>query len=350
MSKIVNGDMTISGNGKVILYTTKDQRHQLDVVLDGDTAWLSQKQIAELYQVAANTVSHHINQIYRDGELAREATVRHYRVTQNESNREVTRPIEFYNLEMILAIGYRVRSPRGVEFRQWATERLQEYIVKGFTLDDERLKGNNPLTDHFDELLARVRDIRASEQRVYLRLKDIFSLAEDYRPDDQDVKVFFATMQNKMHFAATGKTAAQIVAERANAGEPNMGLTSWKGQEIRKADVTIAKNYLNLREIDILNRIVVMFLDHAELKIIQRELIYTKEWEDILDKFLASNEVLVLEGAGKVSHNAARQIAETEYDSFAQKRRAAKEKEAESRYLDDLQNTVKLVENKRKKR
>ncbi len=350
MNKIEREDTTAAGSSTVILYTTRDQRHQLEVVLNDGTAWLSQKQMAELYQVAVSTINYHINQIYRDRELDRKKTIQNYRIVQKESNREVERPIEFYNLEMILAIGYRVRSSRGVEFRQWATERLQEYIVKGFTLDDERLKGNNSLVDYFDELLARVRDIRASEQRVYLRIKDIFSLAVDYKPDDHDVKIFFATIQNKMHFAATGKTAAQIVAERANADQPNMGLTTWKGEVVRKSDVTIAKNYLDIHEIDILNRIVVMFLDQAEFKLLRHNLIYTKEWEIYLDDFLTNNELPVLEGAGTVSHSEAKKMAETEYNLFAQRRRIAKEKEAESKYLDDLKNSVRLVESKRKKK
>jgi len=279
MSATAGGDMTkkenkrlvASDETKVVLYTTSDQQHRIEVLLDGDTAWLSQKQLAELYQVGVNTINYHINQIYKDRELEKEATIRNYRIVQAEANREVSRSVEYYNLEIILAIGYRVRSPRGIEFRRWASERLKEYIVKGFVLDDERLKGHNTLTDYFDELLARIRDIRASEKRAYLRVREIFALAEDYDSKSQAAQLFFATMQNKMHFAATGKTAAEIIAVRADANKANMGLTNWKGTVVRKGDVATAKNYLDEHEIDILNRIVTMFLDMAEFRLLRKQ-------------------------------------------------------------------------------
>lgn len=233
--------VAVSADTKVLLYTSADNKQRLEVFLEDGSAWLSQRQLADLYQVGVNTINYHIKQIYLDAELEHEATIRNYRIVQSEAKREVTRTVEFYNLEVILAVGYRVRSPRGVEFRQWATERLKEYIVKGFSLDDERLKGNNTITDYFDELLARVRDIRASEKRAYLRIREIFALAVDYNPKSQAAQLFFATMQNKMHYAATGKTAAEIVAARANADKANMGLTNWKGSVLRKGDVAIAK-------------------------------------------------------------------------------------------------------------
>ncbi|MDZ4121309.1 MAG: virulence RhuM family protein, partial [Candidatus Cloacimonadaceae bacterium] len=334
---------------RVVLYTTADQQHRLEVFLDGDNAWLSQRQLAELYEVGVNTINYHISQIYKDGELEKEATIRYHRIVQSEANREVTRLIDFYSLEMILAIGYRVRSSRGVDFRQWATEHLKEYIVKGFVLDDERLKGNNSLTDHFDELLARIRDIRASEKRAYLRIREIFSIAADYDSHSQAAQLFFATMQNKMHFAATGKTAAEIVAERADAGKANMGLTNWKGSKVRKADVAIAKNYLDDREIDILNRIVSLFLDMAEFRLIRHQQIFTREWEVYLDKFLVDNELPVLEDAGNISHERAQELAENAYAEFEQRRRKAIEDEAEASYLEDLKSSVKLVAARRKK-
>jgi hypothetical protein len=341
--------VAVSADTKVLLYTSADNKQRLEVFLEDGSAWLSQRQLADLYQVGVNTINYHIKQIYLDAELEHEATIRNYRIVQSEAKREVTRTVEFYNLEVILAVGYRVRSPRGVEFRQWATERLKEYIVKGFSLDDERLKGNNTITDYFDELLARVRDIRASENRAYLRIREIFALAVDYNPKSQAAQLFFATMQNKMHYAATGKTAAEIVAARANADKANMGLTNWKGSVLRKGDVAIAKNYLDAKEIDILNRIVSMFLDMAELRLIRHQQIHTKEWEAYLDKFLNDNELPLLESAGSISHEQAKELAEMAYNDFEQRRRKEIENEAEAKYLEDLKSSVKLVAAKRKK-
>ncbi len=342
--------IAVSADTKVLLYTSADQKHRLEVFLEDDTVWLSQRQLADLYQVGVNTINYHIKQIYLDGELEQEATIRNYRIVQSEAKREVTRSVEFYNLELILAVGYRVRSPRGVEFRQWATQRLKEYIVKGFTLDDERLKGNDTITDYFDELLARIRDIRASEKRAYLRIREIFALAVDYDPQSRAAQLFFATMQNKMHFAATGKTAAEIVAERANATKANMGLTNWKGSVVRKGDVTIAKNYLDAQEIDILNRIVSMFLDMAEFRLLRHQQIHCRQWDAYLDKFLTDNELPVLESAGSISHEQAKELAEMAYMDFEQIRRKEIENEAEARYVEDLKSSVKLVAAKRKKK
>lgn len=342
--------IAVSADTKVLLYTSADQKHRLEVFLEDDTVWLSQRQLADLYQVGVNTINYHIKQIYLDGELEQEATIRNYRIVQSEAKREVTRSVEFYNLELILAVGYRVRSPRGVEFRQWATQRLKEYIVKGFTLDDERLKGNDTITDYFDELLARIRDIRASEKRAYLRIREIFALAVDYDPQSRAAQLFFATMQNKMHFAATGKTAAEIVAERANAAKANMGLTNWKGSVVRKGDVTIAKNYLDAQEIDILNRIVSMFLDMAEFRLLRHQQIHCRQWDAYLDKFLTDNELPVLESAGSISHEQAKELAEMAYMDFEQIRRKEIEKEAEAKYVEDLKSSVKLVAAKRKKK
>jgi len=342
--------IAVSADTKVLLYTSADQKHRLEVFLEDDTVWLSQRQLADLYQVGVNTINYHIKQIYLDGELEQEATIRNYRIVQSEAKREVTRSVEFYNLELILAVGYRVRSPRGVEFRQWATQRLKEYIVKGFTLDDERLKGNDTITDYFDELLARIRDIRASEKRAYLRIREIFALAVDYDPQSRAAQLFFATMQNKMHFAATGKTAAEIVAERADAAKANMGLTNWKGSVVRKGDVTIAKNYLDAQEIDILNRIVSMFLDMAEFRLLRHQQIHCRQWDAYLDKFLTDNELPVLESAGSISHEQAKELAEMAYMDFEQRRRKKIENEAEAKYLEDLKSSVKLVAAKRKKK
>jgi hypothetical protein len=247
----------------------------------GETVWLTQALIAELYGKDVRTINEHLQNLFEEGELDPAATIRKFRIVRREGEREVTRLIDHYNLDGILAVGYRVRSPRGVQFRRWATERLSEYLVKGFTMDDERLK-NPPVQgagvpDYFDELLERIRDIRASEKRMYLRVRDIFALAGDYSPGSQETTAFFQTIQNRLHFAATGMTAPELIASRADHAKPNMGLTSWKGGAVRKADVTIAKNYLNQDEIGELNRIVTMWLDFAEDQARRRKQVRSEE-------------------------------------------------------------------------
>jgi hypothetical protein len=256
--------------------------------------------------------------------------------------------LEFYNLDLIISVGYRVKSTVATRFRQWATERLREYIVKGFTLDDERLKGRDRLADYFDELLARIREIRASEKRVYQRIREIFALATDYREGEAETQVFFATLQNKMHFAATGMTAAEIVRRRANAGQANMGLTAWSGGRVLKRDVQTAKNYLDAREIDTLNRIVVMFLDQAEFRAQRRQDIKMHDWTAFLDKFLRDTELPVLEGAGSVSQEDALAWAEAQYGAFAERRRLQAEETAGTQYVEDLESAAKRLEADRK--
>lgn len=250
----------------LLLYQTEDGQTRIQCRLVNDTIWLTQALMAELFQVAAQTISEHLKSIYEEGEIQLEATNRKFRLVRQEGVRQVTRDVDHYSLPAILAVGFRVRSQRGTQFRQWATARLEEYLVKGFTMDDERLK-NPPgpgVPDYFDELLERIRDIRASERRVYLRVRDILALAADYAPDEVETQSVFQIVQNKLHFAATGMTAPELIAARADAAQPNMGLTSWKGGTVRKADVTVAKNYLSASEVEELNRIVVMFLDYAE--------------------------------------------------------------------------------------
>lgn len=230
---------------EMILYQTGDGRTRVECRFQDETLWLTQKLMAELFQKDVRTINEHLKNICAEGEVAEESAIRKFRIVQPEGQREVARDIEHYNLEAILAVGYRVRSPRGTQFRRWATARLSEYLVKGFTMDDERLK--NPaglgVPDYFDELLERIRDIRASEKRVYLRVREILALAADYEPVAKETQLFFQTIQNKLHFAATGKTAPELIAERVDAVQPNMGLTNWKGDVVRKGDVTIAKNY-----------------------------------------------------------------------------------------------------------
>lgn len=336
------------GSG-VVVYKTEDGRNQVLVRLEDENVWLTQAMMAELFQSTPQNITTHIRAIYEDMELSEEATCKQYLQVQTEGRRTVQRRLKHYNLDMIIAVGYRVRSVRGVMFRQWATERLREYLIKGFTLDDERLKGQDRLADYFDELLARIREIRASEFRAYQRIREIFALASDYVENEQETKTFFATMQNKMHFAATGMTAAEIVRKRADAARPNMGLTSWTGSRVFRRDVATAKNYLDEREIDTLNRIVVMFLDQAEFRARRRQEIRMRDWEYYLDKFLHNNELPVLADAGSVKREQALSWAHEQYDAFAKRRRLEAEAEGDTRYLEDLRASAKTVETQRKR-
>ncbi len=330
--------------GEIVVYRTEDGRNRIRVLLEDETVWLPQAALAELFETTKQNVSLHIRNIYEDGELCESSVVKDYLTTAADGKQY---RVKHYNLDMILAVGYRVRSPRGTQFRQWATERLREYLVKGFTMDDERLKGGGGLTDYFDELLARIREIRASEARVYQRIRDIFSLASDYVEDEQETQRFFAAMQNKMHYAAAGMTAAEIIRKRADAAKPNMGLTSWKGGHVLKRDVSTAKNYLDAKEIDTLNRITVMFLDQAEFRAQRRQDIRIRDWETFLDKFLRDTELPVLENAGTVSKEQALSWANDQYDAFAERRRLEAEAAAEKRYLDDLRNSAERLETER---
>lgn len=312
--------------GEFILYETEDGRTRVECRFEEDTLWLTQALMAELFQKDVRTVNEHLLNVFEEGELDPQRTIRKFRIVRVEGERQVARLIDHYNLDAILAVGYRVRSQRGTQFRRWATERLREYLVKGFTLDDERLKHppvpGSGLADYFDELLERIRDIRASEARMYLRVRELFALAADYDPAAADVALFFQAMQNKLHFAVTGKTAAELIAARADHGAPNMGLTTWKGGRARKADAAVAKNYLSQPEISELNRIVVMWLDFAEDQARRRQQVFLRDWEARLDAFLQFNERQVLAGAGRVSHQAAVERAEAEYGQFEQRRRA----------------------------
>lgn len=336
-----------SPGGEIVIYRADDSGGRIRVLLEGETAWLTQNQMADLYQTSKQNISLHVRHIFAEGELRPLATVKQYLTVRREGSREVRRPLDHYNLDMILAVGYRVRSARGTQFRQWATARLSEYLVKGFTLDDERLKGNIGPTDYFDELLARIREIRASEARVYQRIRDIFALASDYREGEQETQRFFATVQNKMHHAATGLTAAEIIRGRADANRANMGLTTWKGGQVIKRDVGTAKNYLDAGEIDTLNRITVMFLDQAEFRAQRRQDIRMGDWGSLLDKFLHDTELPVLDGAGRVSRDHALTWAEQQYDAFAERRRLAAEDAAEARYVEDLRSSAQVLEAQR---
>jgi len=340
--------------GELLVYQSKDGQIKLEVRLENETVWLTQKMMAELFQVGVNTINYHIKEIYECGELDREATIRKFRIVRMEGRRQVARQVDFYNLDMIISVGYRVKSLIATRFRIWATERLKEYIVKGFTLDDERLK-NPPVAgsfapDYFDEMLERIRDIRASERRMYLRVREIFSMAADYEPSFSETTRFFSIIQNKLHYAATGMTAAELITSRADHMRSNMGLTSWRGDEVRKTDVTIAKNYLKEHEIDELNRIVVMWLDFAEDQARRRKRIFMKDWERKLDDFLRFNERQVLPHAGSVSKQSAEDHARAEYEKFSGRRRQYKEAIGEAETIKQLEKAAKLLPEKRKGR
>ncbi|GGA29752.1 virulence RhuM family protein [Dyella nitratireducens] len=334
-------DFTPGSEGELLIYPAGDG---IRVLMTGETVWLTQRQIAELYQVSVPTVNEHLANAYAESDIEPERTIRKFRIVRTEGAREVRRQLDHYNLEATLAVGYRVRSARGTEFRQWATARLSEYLVKGFVLDDERLKGNRSQVDYFDELLARIREIRASEARVYQRIREIFAMAVDYQEGEQATKRFFAIMQNKMHHAATGLTAAEIIRRRADAATPNMGLNTWKGSRVLKQDVGTAKNYLDAQEIDTLNRITVMFLDQAEFRAMRRQDIRLADWNGFLDKFLRDTELPVLDNAGSVSREQALDWAEQQYDTFAERRRLEAEQAAEAKYVEDLRSAAASLE------
>lgn len=308
-----------SPQSEIILYQTEDGRARIQCRFDGETLWLTQKLIAELFQIGVGTVNHHLKAIYSEGELVSEATIRSYRIVQPEGTRQIARSVEHYSLEAILAVGYRVRGHRGTQFRQWATARLGEYLVKGFTMDDERLK--NPSgpgqKDYFDELLERIRDIRSSERRFYQKVLEIYATSVDYAPDTELSQQFFATVQNKMHWATHGHTAAEIIAKRADAGELFMGLKSTRpGGIIRKDDTYIAKNYLTEDELLVLNRIVNLYIEYAELQALERRPMTMQDWLVKLDEFLKISGRELLDNAGSISMERAKAKAEQEYQKY----------------------------------
>ncbi len=316
-------------NGEFLLFQSDDGSTRVACRFEGDMLWLSQAAMAELYDKDVRTINEHLGNIYQEGELVQSATIRKFRIVRQEGSRQVAREIDHYNLAAILAVGYRVRSPRGVQFRQWATRTLGEYLTKGFAMDDERLKnppiGDSMAPDYFDELLERIRDIRASERRMYLRVREIFALAADYEPSFKETTQFFKTIQNKLHYACSGHTAPELIFQRANATQPNMGLSTFKGAEVRKSDITTAKNYLTESELNALNRIVVMWLDFAEDQAQRRQQVFLEDWQTKLDQFLQFNDREVLAGSGHISKKQADAKAMAEYERFAQQRRRLKE-------------------------
>jgi len=298
-----------------LLYQTSDGQTRLEVRLENETVWLSLNQLAELFQRDKSVISRHVKNVFEERELESEATVAKFATVQSEGSKRVSRDIEFYNLDVIISVGYRVKSHRGTQFRIWATQRLREYIVKGFALDDERLKrvgGGN----YFEELLARIRDIRSSEKVFWRKVLEIYATSIDYDPAVEASQMFFATVQNKIHWAAHGHTAAEIVNERADAARPNMGLTNWQGAQPTKGEATIAKNYLSTEELEVLNRIVAAYLEFAELQALNRKPMYMRDWIAKLDDFLRLGDRDILTHAGTISHEQALRRAELEFEKF----------------------------------
>ncbi|MEE9311308.1 MAG: virulence RhuM family protein [Planctomycetota bacterium] len=333
--------------GEIQLYNTSDGQTRVECRFLNETLWLSQAQMAELYQKDVRTVNEHLQGIYKEEEIAASATIRKFRLVRIEGDRSVSREIDHYSLDAILAVGFRVRSKRGTQFRRWAIERLNEYLVKGFTMDDKRLKNppvdGSGIPDHFDELLERIRDIRTSEKRVYLRVREIFALAGDYESSSKGAKSFFQAIQNKLHFAVTGLTAPELIAGRVDNIKPNMGLTSWEGDKVLKRDVKVAKNYLNNEEIDGLNRIVNMWLEFAEDQAKRRKQVFLADWEAKLVDFLKLNDRDVLVGRGKIKKSEADEKADDAYEKFAERRRELAEAEGERQLQKSLDDAAKKL-------
>lgn len=332
----INDEQNFSGD--MLIYQNEKGNTKVDVYFRDDTVWMTQKNIAQMYQTTPQNVTLHIKNIFLDGELEKDSTCKEFLQVQIEGSRTIQRTVKIYNLQMILAVGYRIRSNVGNQFRNWASGIISEYMKKGFAMNDDRLK--NPKSfgaDYFDELLERIRDIRASEQRFYNKIKEIFATSIDYNSKSEQAKLFFKTVQNKLHYAAHGHTASELIAKRADAFKPNMGLTSFAGKRVRKQDIVIAKNYLNPKEIDILNRIVVMYLDYAELQAKNSRPMYMKNWEEKLDEFLKFNGREVLDNPGEVSHEIAEKLASKQYDLYGRQQKLNETTDIDQ-ILEDVQN------------
>ena len=312
-----------------LLYKTDQGDIKVDVLLHDETIWLTINQMAELFGIDKSGISRHISNIVETGELDQKATVAKFATVQNEGNRQVNRHLDFYNLDMIISVAYRVNSIRGTHFRIWATQQLKELIIKGFVINNEKLKNpDNPFgKDYFDDLLEQIRDIRSSEKRFYRKITDIYALAVDYEPNDEDTRTFFKVVQNKLLFAASGNTAAEIIQSRSDATKDNMGLSNWSGSRVTKTDVTVSKNYLEEKELDVLNRVVTMYLDYAELQAMNHRQMFTQDWRKKLDAFLQFNGQDILENAGTVSKKVADALAIEEYEKFNASRLMEKDKQ-----------------------
>lgn len=299
----------------ILMYTTEDGITKVEVTFDNDTVWLSLDQIAELFQKNKSTISRHIKNVFSEGELLAEATVAKFATVQKEGNRSVERQIDFYNLDVIISVGYRVKSLRGTQFRIWATNILKEYMKKGFALDDDRLK-NLGGGNYFDELLSRIRDIRSSEKVFWRKVLEIYATSIDYDPKAESSVLFFKQVQNKMHWAAHKHTAAEVIYQRADADKDNMGLTTWSGNHIKRSDVEVAKNYLDEKELDALNKIVTAYLDIAEVHALNQEPMYMKDWLETIDDYLRMTRRDILTTKGKVTHQQALEKAHSEYEKY----------------------------------
>ncbi len=332
--------MSNEPTGNLVIYQTEDGRARIECRLVDATVWLSQALMGELFDRSKKTISEHLQNLFEEGELDQDAVVRNFRTTAADGR---SYDVAYYNLEAILAVGFRVKSPRGTQFRRWANSQLRELIVKGFVMDDERLK-NPGGWDYFDELLARIREIRASEKRFYQKVRDLFALSSDYQTWEQETWLFFAEVQNKLLYAATRQTAAELVAARADPSQPNMALTTWSGSRVRKQDILIAKNYLSADEVDTLNRLVVIFLEQAELRAKQQKDLTLEFWLSSVDRMLASNDQPLLDGPGSVSHESMKTIATERYDSFDARRRRQEAIAADAedlKAIEDLEKDLK---------
>lgn len=339
--------MTNHPTSQFLIYQTEDGQTHLEVRLEDETVWLSQKLMAELFQVAVSTINYHISEVFDAAELDQNSTIRKFRIVQKEGSRDVTRNVDFYNLDMIISVGYRVKSHVATRFRQWATARLKEYLIKGFALDDERLKNSDQPLDYFDELLQRIQDIRTSEKRFYQKITDIYATSMDYDPTQPLSLEFFKTVQNKLHWAITGNTAAEIIQQRADSQKPDMGLTNWRGSKPRKRDVKIAKNYLNEAELTALNNLVEQYLVFAEGQALRRIPMHMRDWVEKLDGFLKLNDRNILDHAGKISHEMAMQHADDEYEKFHQQRLHIEAEQADEH---DFETLAKQIAEKDKER
>ena len=322
----------------ILIYQNADGNIQLDVRLQDETVWVNRQQMALLFNRDVKTIGKHINNVFSEGELEKSSTVANFATVQTEGGRAVERQIEYYNLDVIISVGYRVKSPQGTQFRIWATKRIHEYIVKGFTMDDDRLKQEGARSRYFEELLQRIRDIRSSERNFYQKVTDIYTTSIDYKKDEELTKLFFSTVQNKMHFAIHGQTAAEMIYSRANAEKPFLGLTNFKGNYITQRDIRIAKNYLSEDELKQLNLIVSMYLDFAELQATNGRLMKMQDWIQKLDDFLKASEKELLKNAGTISHKKALDKAKTEYEKY----RKAEDK----KYISDFDREMKQLEKK----
>jgi len=330
----------------LIIYRTEDGQANIALYARDGNVWLSQAQLAELFATSKQNVSSHIINILEENELQEDSVVKDFFTTAADGKEYSVR---HYALPMILAIGFRVRSARGTQFRQWANRHLHEYVVKGFTMDDERLKNPDGRPDYFDEMLARIRDIRASEKRFYQKVRDLFALCSDYDPTDKATQMFFAETQNKLLFAVARQTAAEVITARADASRPNMGLTSWKGSKVRKQDIVVAKNYLSADEIDSLNRLVVIFLETAELRAKNRIDITMDFWRENMDRILAGNDMPLLENKGGINHKQMEERARTEYEHFDARRKKYEAEQAEAQDLEELKQLEQAIKQEQTK-